>query len=88
LYMHIHYWPGETAAFSGLQQQVKSARLHATGQPLKFVQDKFRVRILGLPAQAPDQPLTTIALECDAEPTQDSIFVRKEKPREQVNVSA
>jgi alpha-L-fucosidase len=87
LYMHVHYWPGEVADFSGMPQQVKSARLHATGQPLKFEQDKFRVRILGLPPQAPDHPITTITLECDGEPTQDSIFVRKEKPREQVNVT-
>jgi len=37
-----------------------------------------------LPAEAPDHPVTTIALECDSEPTQDNIFVRKEKPREGV----
>lgn len=87
LYMHIYYWPGPVAAFSGVQQRVQSARLHASGQTLKFEQDKFRVRIVGLPQQAPDHPITTIAVEFDAAPTQDSIFVRKEKPREQVNVS-
>jgi alpha-L-fucosidase len=37
-----------------------------------------------LPAEAPDHPVTTIALECDSEPTQDNIFVRKEKQRDEV----
>src|SRR5258708_6019552 len=27
LYMHVHYWPGETVAMSGLRTSVKSARL-------------------------------------------------------------
>jgi alpha-L-fucosidase len=80
--MHVHYWPGEAAAFSGLQTSVKSARLLATGKKVEFEQDRYRVRFTGLPAEPPDHPLTTIAMECDAEPTQDSIFVRKEKPRE------
>jgi hypothetical protein len=29
-------------------------------------------------------PVTSVALECDGEPTQDNIFVRKEKPRDRV----
>jgi alpha-L-fucosidase len=81
LYVHVHYWPGEVVAFSGLQTSVKSARLLATGQKVKFEQDPFRVRFTGLPAEPPDHPVTTFAVECEAEPTQDSIFVRKEKPR-------
>jgi alpha-L-fucosidase len=81
LYVHVHYWPGEVVAFSGLQTSVKSARLLATGQRVKFDQDPFRVRFTGLPAEPPDHPVTTFAVECEAEPTQDSIFVRKEKPR-------
>jgi len=67
-----------------LQAQVKSARLLASGEKVNFQQDKYRVRLTGLPAGAPDHPVTTIALECDAEPAQDNIFVRKEKPREGV----
>jgi alpha-L-fucosidase len=82
LYMHVHYWPGEIVAFSGLQTSVKSARLLASGKKVDFEQDRYRVRFTGLPAEPPDHPLTTIAMECDAEPTQDSIFVRREKPRE------
>ena len=84
LFMHVHFWPGDAVVVAGLQQQVKSAKLHATGKPVQFTQDKFRVRFTGLPSEAPDHPITTIAIECDAEPTQDNIFVRKEKPRESV----
>ena len=81
LYMHVHYWPGETVAMGGLMSQVKSARLLASGKDVKFEQDKFRVRFTGLPEKAPDDPVTTIAIECDGEPRQDNIFVRKERPR-------
>ncbi|HEU5403172.1 MAG TPA: alpha-L-fucosidase [Terriglobales bacterium] len=84
LYMHIHFWPGDTAAMCGLMTGVKSARLLATGQNVKFQQDKYRVRFMGLPATAPDHPISTIAIECESEPTQDNIFVRKEKPRDGV----
>ena len=84
LYMHVHYWPGETVALSGLQTSVKSARLLASGKKVEVKQDPYRVRLIGLPAEAPDQPVTTLVMECDTEPTQDSIFVRKEKPREGV----
>jgi alpha-L-fucosidase len=31
--------------------------------------------------EAPDTPLTTISIECDSEPHQDTDFVRKNKPR-------
>jgi alpha-L-fucosidase len=63
---------------------VKSARLLATGKDLKFEQDKFRVRFTGVPEKAPDEPLTTIAIECDGVPRQDTDFARKERPREKV----
>jgi alpha-L-fucosidase len=39
------------------------------------------VRVLDLPVKAPDFPVTTIALECESEPTQDTDYVRKNKPR-------
>jgi alpha-L-fucosidase len=81
LYMHIHFWPGETAILGGLMNKVKSAQLLASARPVKFEQDKFRVKFTGLPAAAPDDPLTTIAIECDAEPRQDTDFIRKERPR-------
>ncbi len=81
LYMHIHFWPGSTAVIAGLMNQVKSAKMLATGQPVKFEQDKFRVRFENLPSNPPDDPITTIAIECDGEPKQDNEFVRRERPR-------
>jgi alpha-L-fucosidase len=81
LYMHIHFWPGETAVIAGLQNKVKSARLLATGKEVKFEQDPFRVRFQSLPAKAPDEPVTTIAIDCDGEPRQDNEYVRRERPR-------
>ena len=84
LYMHVHFWPGDTVALGGLMNQVKSAKLLASGKDVKFDQDKFRVRFTGLPEKAPDEPVTTIAIECDGVPRQDSDFVRKERPRDKV----
>ena len=84
LYMHIHFWPGSTAAIAGLMAPVKSVRLLATGQEVKFEQDRLRVRFLNLPANAPDNPVTTLAIECASEPKQDNEFVRRERDRLQV----
>jgi len=81
LYMHIHFWPGDTPVIGGLRSKVTGARLLATGKTVKFEQDEFRVRFPGLGEKAPDDPITTIAIECDGEPRQDNEFVRKERPR-------
>jgi alpha-L-fucosidase len=81
LYMHVHFWPGDYVAISGLMTKVKSAKLVKTGQSVAFTQDDFRVRFTGLPMEAPDFPLTTIAIECDSEPRQDTDYVRINKPR-------
>src|SRR5260370_15536966 len=81
LYMHVHYWPGEVVALSGLKTPVKSARMLASSKKVDFEQDPYRVRFTGLTAQPPDHPVTTIAMECESQPTHDSIFVRKEKTR-------
>jgi len=81
LFMHVHFWPGSDVAISGLMVKVKSARLLKTNQQLTFSQDPYRVHITGMPVDAPDTPVTTIAIECDGEPRQDTDFVRKEKPR-------
>src|SRR5437660_5699398 len=82
LYMHVHFWPGETVALSGLMTGVKGARLLASDRKVQVQQDKFHARFTGLPVEAPDHPVATIAIECESEPTQDSILVRKEKPRD------
>jgi alpha-L-fucosidase len=81
LYMHVHFWPGDAVALAGLMNQVKSAHLFSSGQEVDFQQDRFRVRFTGLPVEAPDNPVTTLAIECDGVPTQDTLFVRREKPR-------
>lgn len=81
LYMHVHFWPGEYVAIGGLMNKVMSARVLKTGQKVAFSQDGFRTKFTGLPAEAPDYPVTTIAIECDGEPHQDNIYVRANKPR-------
>jgi alpha-L-fucosidase len=81
LYMHVHFWPGTDVAIAGLQTKVLSARILKTGQTVTVTQDPYRVHITGLPMKAPDSPVTTIALECESEPKQDTDFVRKNKPR-------
>jgi alpha-L-fucosidase len=81
LYMHVYFWPGESVSLGGLRNKVLSAKLLATGQEVKFQQDPFRVKFTGLPAKAPDEPATTIAIECDGVPNQDTDYVRKERPR-------
>jgi alpha-L-fucosidase len=81
LYMHVYFWPGEYVAISGLKNKVVRARILKTGQEVKVLQDGFQTRLAGLPSDAPDFPLTTIVLECDGEPTQDTIYVRVNKPR-------
>ncbi|SPE41559.1 hypothetical protein SBA3_440013 [Candidatus Sulfopaludibacter sp. SbA3] len=60
---------------------MKSARLFASNKEVKVDQDKFRLRLAGLPEKAPDDPVTTIAIECDGVPNQDTDFIRKERPR-------
>ena len=86
LYMHVHFWPGETVALAGLMNRVKSARLLATGKEVKFEQEEFRVRFVGLPSKPPDEPVTTLAIELDGEPRQDTDHVRKDRPRMGVGV--
>ena len=86
LYIHVHFWPGDTIALGGLTSKVKSARLLASGHEVKFDQETFRVRFTGLPADAPDLPVTTLAIECDSEPIQDTRKVRTARPRNLVGV--
>ena len=81
LYMHVHFWPGETVALGGLQSKVLSARLLHGGKPVEFQQERFRVRFTGLPKTAPDEPATVLAIECDSEPAQDMDAIRRERPR-------
>lgn len=81
LYAHVYYWPGPAVTLGGLRNKVLGARLLATGAPVKFEQDEFRVRFTGLPAAAPDTPITTLAIECEGEPRQDMDHIRADRPR-------
>ena len=82
LYMHVHFWPGTIVALGGLEEPRCDRRgCWRAAQDVKFDQDPFRVRFINLPEKAPDDPVTTIAIECDGEPQQDTDFVRRERPR-------
>jgi alpha-L-fucosidase len=86
LYMHVFFWPGTDVSISGLKQKVLSAKVLKTGSALQVSQDGFRTHITGLPATAPDLPVTTIAIECDGVPEQDTLNVREHKPRAGVGI--
>ncbi|RPI27463.1 MAG: alpha-L-fucosidase [Acidobacteria bacterium] len=83
LYIHVHFWPGETVAIGGLKNKVKSARLLAGGPPVTVVQEDLRVQFKGLPKQAPGL-VPVIVAECEGEPVQDMMVVRKGRKREGV----
>jgi len=84
LFVHVHFWPGATVAIGGFQTKVKSARLFASGQKVNFEQTDIQTKFTGLPEKAPDDPVTVLAVECEAEPVIDSLLVRKNRKREQV----
>jgi alpha-L-fucosidase len=87
LYMHVHFWPGGDVSISGLKVKVLSAKLLATGASVAVTQDPYRTHLTGLPLSvAPDTPVTTIALECDGVPVQDTEWVRINKPRAGVGI--
>ncbi|HEV1993498.1 MAG TPA: alpha-L-fucosidase [Candidatus Acidoferrum sp.] len=101
LYIHVHYWPGETpasqwlsffrpssvVAIGGLRARVKSARLFASGKKVDFRQDDVSTQFVGLPAAAPDSPVTVIEVECDSEPRVEGAYVREHRPRAKVGVN-
>jgi alpha-L-fucosidase len=86
LYMHVHFWPGTDVSISGLKQKVLSAKVLKTGESANVSQDGFRTHITGLPAAAPDSLVTTLVLECDGPPVQDTDYVRINKPRAGVGI--
>lgn len=73
-------------AIAGLRCKVRSARFLKSGVAIEVRQDELRTHLVGLPMDAPDAPMTTIALECDAEPMQDTDFVRVHRLRERVGM--
>jgi alpha-L-fucosidase len=86
LHMHVYFWPGSDVSISGLDAKVLSAQLLKTGASVQVKQDEFRTHLIGMPEQAPESPVTTIVVECDKEPTQDTDRVRINKPRLRVGI--
>ena len=73
LYVHVHFWPGETVTVGGVTTKVKSAKLLATGQPVNFTQKGRQLIFSSLPPQAPDNIVTVIAADCKSEPVQHAL---------------
>lgn len=75
-------------AIGGVRAKALSVRVLKTGQEIKFTQDGTSLRLTGLPAAAPDDPVTVLAVECDAPPVVDHHLIRPEWPRYKVGVSS
>jgi alpha-L-fucosidase len=86
LYIHVHFWPGETVSIGGLTNKVLSAKLLPAGQAVQFQQDPFRTQFLGLPANSPDPLVSVIEVECDGEPDQNTLNIRENRPRLKVGM--
>ena len=84
LFIHAYFWPGEVLSVGGLQQKVISAKLYATGEPVKFEQEQWRVRFSGLPGGPPDPIATVLAVELAGVPTQDQLAIREHRERGRV----
>lgn len=67
-YLHVLYWPGAEGRVAGLANRVLSARFLADGRPVAFDQLGEHLVLRDLPAQAPDQYDTVIALELEGPP--------------------
>lgn len=76
LYTHVYFWPGDTVTVGGIKTKVTSAKFLATGKEVQFHQKGSQLFFTGLPLKAPDDPVTVIAAECEAEPVQDSLASR------------
>jgi len=86
LYVQVYNWPGSTVAVGGIKTKLNSAKLFTTGQAVEVKQEGVRVQFTGLPEKAPEEPISTIAVECEVEPVQDIEWVFKERPRRGVGV--
>ena len=73
LYAIVYFWPGNTMTVGGVRCNVKSARFLAGGQPVQFEQRGSQLIFGPLPEKPPDELVTVIAAECDAEPVQDAL---------------
>ena len=81
LWVHCHHWPGSSWSIGGLRTKVKSARLLPSRKKVAFEQGKLRIKFSGLPAQAPESPVTVLQLDCASAPKQDGGFLTARLPR-------
>ncbi|WP_255462534.1 alpha-L-fucosidase [Granulicella sp. WH15] len=102
LYIHVYFWPGGTPAaewltyyqpgtvvsVGGVKAKALSARLLKTGEPVQFTQDDIHLCLTGLPATAPDDPVTVIEVECDRPPVVDHHLIRPMWQRYKVGISS
>jgi alpha-L-fucosidase len=102
LYILQQFWPGHSPAaewlsffqpqaviaLGGLKAKALSAKILKTGEPIKFTQDEWSLRLTGLPIDPPDHPATVIEVEFDAEPVIDHETPRAHWPRYKVGVSS
>jgi alpha-L-fucosidase len=100
LYIHVFNWPGNTPvqqwltfyqppsviAIGGFKTKIRSAKMLKSGVPVKFEQDEFSARFTGLPAAAPDTPVSVIEVECESDPTINHESIRALWPRYGVGV--
>lgn len=68
VYLLVQRWPGSPVPFAWCGSPVKSARILATGQAARIVQQGDRVWLHDLPETPPDPYLPVIELRFDSEP--------------------
>ncbi|HLJ46910.1 MAG TPA: alpha-L-fucosidase [Bryobacteraceae bacterium] len=77
IYLHVFVWPKKELVIYGMHTKVKSASLLANHQPLKIrqVEDEGGGSLtIALPASAPDEDDTVIALDIDGSPHVDTML--------------
>lgn len=69
-YFHPFNWPGKEIVIGGIINKVLSVKFLHTGEKIKFLQQKNRLFLKGLPEKSPDPITTVIAVECRGIPKQ------------------
>ena len=68
LYLLVRFWHGKEIPLPGIKTRAVSARIVTTGDEVKWVQNKDRLTLIGLPAKPPDDLCTVIAIDFEEEP--------------------
>ena len=64
-YVHAQAYVAPEIGVGGIQSKVKKVTILATGKPVKFEQTGTRLRLLDLPAKAPDPVVTVFKIEVE-----------------------